>query len=239
MMIKKLLITALMLLLAGTAAAQDTEPTLVENFSNCHQFGIRLGGWANLGGLPPETLYSPISTEILETKLSNANIYFEAFFGYRLNQQLMLELSMGISNRGSVTLTNGYSTNVGNVIIYPILLQMKLYPLSTTASRLQPYVFGGGGLYYGRRSTQISSSGFVSDLDYESKTVFHYTFGGGIDLPLANSFAFDFNVKYMPVTFTKQFVALEDYKGLSITIGFKYLQSFKKKDKRERPGKYR
>jgi outer membrane protein W len=213
--------------LISSVSAQDSQPGLVERFSHSHQIGIRLGGWANLGGLPPETLYSSITTAVLETKISNANIYFEGFFGYRLNQQLMLELSMGISNRGSVTLTNYGSTNVGSVIIYPILLQMKLYPLSTTASRLQPYFFGGGGLYYGRRSTQISSSGYVGDLDYESETVFHYTFGGGIDLPLGKSIAADLNVKYMPVTFTKQFVALEDYKGLSITIGIKYLYAFK------------
>ena len=227
MITKRMIILAFVLLWGASVSAQDSEPGLIERFSNTHQFGIRLGGWANMGGLPPDTLYSSISTAVLETKLSGANIYFEGFFGYRLNQQLMLELSLGISNRGSVTLTNAGSTNVGSVIIYPILLQMKLYPLSTTASRIQPYFFAGGGLYYGRRSTQISSSGFVSDLDYESESEFHYTFGGGIDLPLGPSIAADLNVKYMPITFSKKFVALEDYKGISITIGIKYLYSFK------------
>jgi len=217
--------------------AISQELGLVEKFSKSNQLGLRLGAWSNLGELPPTLLpnYGNSSAD-LETKFSDANFYFESFFGYRLNEQLMLELSLGISNRGSVTLSQFGSTEVGSVIIYPILVQMKLYLLSMTDLRFQPYVFGGGGMYYGRRSTQISSSGYIFTNSTESKTDFHYAFGGGFDWPLSKSFAMDLNIKYMPITFSKSFVAINDYRGIGITVGFKYLYSFKKgdKDRKER-----
>lgn len=189
---------------------------------------MRLGAWANLGGLPPDTLFNPSTNSIMATELTNSNFYFEGFFGYRLNEQLMLELSLGISNRGSVTLSQDGSTEVGNVIIYPVLLQMKLYLLSMTDLRIQPYVFGGGGMYHGRRSTQVSSSGYVYQNSQESETDFHYSFGGGLDWPISKSVSADLNVKYMPIMFSKTFVAINDYKGIGITLGIKYLYSFNK-----------
>lgn len=231
MMIKRLaLFSTLILLLVSANNAQCDQPGLVEKFSKSHQLGMRLGAWTNLGALPPDTLFNPSTNSIMATKLTNANFYFEGFFGYRFNEQLMLELSLGISNRGSVTLSQNGSTEVGNVIIYPVLLQMKLYLLSMTDLRVQPYVFGGGGMYYGRRSTQVSSSGYIYLDSQESETDFHYSFGGGIDLPLSRSLSADLNVKYMPIMFSKTFVAINDYKGIGITLGIKYLYSFDKKE---------
>jgi len=208
--------------------AQGAEDDVASHFSKSHQVGMRFGAWTNLGDLPPALLINQSNTATLETNIGKSNIYFEGFFGYRFNQHMMLELSLGISNRGSVTLTEFGTTNVGNVIIYPILLQLKLYPLSSTGSRLQPYFFGGGGVYYGRRSTQISSSGFLTNLDQESETDFQYSLGGGIDLPLGRSFGLDLHVKYMPIYFSNSFVAINEYDGVSITVGVKYLYSFKK-----------
>ena len=216
--------------------AQCDDLGLVAKFSKSHQLGVRLGAWSNLGELPPGLLTDPNNSATLETNLSDNNFYFEGFFGYRLNEQLMLELSAGISNRGSVTLSQNNSTNVGNVVIYPMLLQMKFYLLSMTDIRVQPYVFGGGGLYYGRRSTQVSSSGYVYLDDRESEADIHYSFGGGMDWPLSRSLSADLNIKYMPIMFNKTFVAINDYKGIGITLGIKYLYSFKRGEgsKRER-----
>src|SRR5574341_1879746 len=153
--IRSVLLSVLLFIFALVGVGQCDELDLVEKFSKSHQLGMRLGAWANLGGLPPDTLFNPSTNSIMATELTNSNFYFEGFFGYRLNEQLMLELSLGISNRGSVTLSQNGSTEVGNVIIYPVLLQMKLYLLSMTDLGLQPYVFGGGGMYHGRRSTQV------------------------------------------------------------------------------------
>ncbi len=224
---KQLLSLFLSLVLFLPVSGQCDELGLVENFSKSHQLGARLGAWSNLGDLPPGILNNPNNSTILRTNISNNNFYFEGFFGYRINEQLMLELSMGISNRGSVTLSQNSSTNVGNVIIYPVLLQMKLYLLSMTDIRIQPYIFGGGGLYYGWRSTQVSSSGYIYMDDRESEAAFHYSFGGGFDWPLSKSLAAGLNIKYMPIMFTKTFLAINDYKGIGITLGIKYLYSFK------------
>jgi outer membrane protein W len=218
--------------LSFATVGHSDDSGLIEKFSQSHQAGLRLGAWSNLGDLPPQFISYTNSSAILETKLSDANFYFEGFFGYRLNEQLMIELSLGISNRGSVTLTQLGTTNVGNVIIYPILLQSKFYLLSMTDLRFQPYVFAGGGMYYGRRSTQVSSTGYVFNNDSESETDFHYSFGGGFDWPLSRSLSMDLNIKYMPITFSKSFVAINDYRGVGITLGIKYLYSFKKEDKK-------
>lgn len=225
---KRAILSLLILIMLFPNTGQCDDLGLVENFSKNHQLGMRLGGWANLGGLPPDTLFNPINNSVLTTKLGDGNFYLEGFFGYRLNEQLMLELSLGISNRGSVTLTQNNSTNVGNVIIYPVLVQMKVYLLSMTDIRVQPYMFAGGGLYYGRRSTQVSSSGILYTEDQESEADFHYSFGGGMDFPLGQDVAADLNIKYMPIMFSKTFVAINDYKGIGITLGIKYLYSFKK-----------
>lgn len=76
-------------------------------------------------------------------------------------------------------------------------------------------------MYYGSRSTQISTTGFLVRLD-ESGTDFYYSIGGGIDVPLANSLGLELNAKYMPINFSNSLIAIEKYDGLSITIGLKY-----------------
>ena len=90
-------------------------------------------------------------------------------------------------------------------------------------------------MYYGRRSTQISTTRFLVTRD-ESSTDFYYSVGGGIDVPLANSLGLELNAKYMPINFSKSLITIEKYDGLSITIGIKYLYN---KDGKTRKGRHR
>ena len=193
-------------------------------FSEKHQAGIRLGVWANNGETPTD------SAGIFETSFKDANFYFEGYFAYRLFSQAMLEFSLGIVNRGSVTFQEAGATNVGNVLVYPVLLQLKLYPLASLKAKLQPYLLAGGGLYYGRRSVQFTTSSdvYYYGLAEQSGTDFNYVLGGGLDWPIGATIGLEVGVKYMPIEFSKELQTIRDYDAVAFTVGVKYLYSSKK-----------
>ncbi len=232
----------LLLLLALTICTnsirgQTAETNLLDRFFKSHQLGVRMGVWANMGDIPPGLPFDQDSNFTLTSKITNSNFYFEGYFAYRISRLMMMELSFGMSNRGSFTLTESGTTNVGNLIIYPMLLQAKFYPFSVIRSRIQPYFTGGGGMYYGRRSTQISTTGFIFTRD-ETGTDFYYSIGGGIDMTLASSLGLELNAKYMPINFSNSLIEIEKYDGLSITIGLKYFY-IQNKDDNSRKGRHR
>ncbi len=207
----------------NTVHAQERTQDNQKLFNSMHQAGFRLGVWGNQGGSPPEV------DPLFETNFNDANFYFEGYFAYRLFPLAMLELSLGIVNRGSVTFIEGNTTNVGNVLVYPILLQLKFYPLSSMRPKFQPYLLAGGGLYYGRRSVQFTklSTAYIG-LKEQSGSNFSYVIGGGIDWPIGTSFGLEANVKYMPIKFSKGLQTVQDYDALAFTIGVKYLYLSKK-----------
>jgi outer membrane protein W len=212
----------------STTWGEDAElEKLFQRFNNSHQAGIRIGVWSNQGGSPPAVA----SDGSFETNFHDANFYFEGYFAVRLFTQAMLELSLGIVNRGSVTFIEGGVTNIGNVLVHPILVQFKFYPLSTFKARLQPYLVAGGGLYYGRRSVQFtrSSSIYYGGLSEQTGTSFNYTLGGGFDWLLGTTLGLEINVKYMSINFSKSLQTVRDYDALTFTIGIKYFYLPEKK----------
>lgn len=236
MMFKRIVFLLFALIIGTTSGwSQTAETDLLDRFFKSHQLGARMGVWANMGDIPPSLLVDQNNNATLASKITNSNFYFEAYFAYRISPLIMMEMSFGMSNRGSVTLTESGTTNIGNLILYPLLVQAKFYPFSIIHSRFQPYFTGGGGMYYGRRSTQISTTRFLVTRD-ESSTDFYYSVGGGIDVPLANSLGLELNAKYMPINFSKSLITIEKYDGLSITIGIKYLYN---KDGKTRKGRHR
>ncbi len=234
-MYKHLAIVVFMGVIAPAVASQGAEPDSAaaeRGFFNTHQVGIRLGGWANLGDMPPERDTAD-AEEIFETNFHDASFYFEGYYAHRFTRALMGEFSVGIVNRGSVTFRVEDRDNVGNVILYTVLLQAKLYPLASTGWTVQPYVTGGGGLFYGRRSVQFTSSTdyyYYPELDEESATDFNYAVGGGFDWPIASQIGLDFNIKYLPIEFGDPLMTIEDYGALAISIGVKYLYSGSSKE---------
>lgn len=208
----------------GTAQAQQADGDRQLLFNEKHQAGIRLGVWANNGESPTD------SVGISETNFKAACFYFEGYFAYRLAPPAMLELSFGIVNRGSVTFKEAGATNVGNVLVHPILLQLKLYPLASLAAKIQPYLLAGGGLYYGRRSLQFTTSSevYYFGLAEQSGTDFNYVLGGGIDWPIGATISLEAGVKYMPIEFPKGLQTIRDYDAVAYTVGVKYLYSSKK-----------
>jgi hypothetical protein len=205
---------------ASVRAAEEAGPE--DTFRYKHQLGVRLGTWINQGDSPPEA----DTAGIFKTGISDANFYFEGFYAHRLHPLLMGEFSLGIVNRGTVTFRVSDRENIGNLLLYSILLNVKFYPFGGLDWRVQPYLTGGGGLYYGRRSVQFSSSDaiyYYPGLDEQSATDWNYSVGGGFDYPIADQVGLEFNAKYMPIKFGNPLMTVDDYGALAFSVGVKYL----------------
>ncbi|UCE23702.1 MAG: hypothetical protein JSU74_10430, partial [Candidatus Zixiibacteriota bacterium] len=118
-MVRNLLVAFIMLsVFAGSTIAQDTDEETFSPYNSRHQIGGRLGTWVNAGEDPPELLVSIDEFSRLETNISSVNVYFEGYFGYNLFPQTFIEFSVGVVNRGSVTVQEGAFTDIGNLLIY-------------------------------------------------------------------------------------------------------------------------
>lgn len=215
-----------MALCAGSLLAQDTT-SIPGHLKNKHQFGLRLGGWVNTGELPPARQIDESGIE-LETSINDGSFYLEFFGAYSISPGLVGELSLGIVNRGSVNVYEpGYGSDIGNLLIYPILAQLRFYPFSDRGT-IHPFVGAGGGIYYGRQDVQFVSS-LTYDYDYydfdgESEVDFSYVLSAGTDITLSNNIALEAGMRYMPVEFSDRLVTIQDYKAYTITVGVKWLQ---------------
>ena len=138
-MARHLLTTVALLLIAIPAVlaqvpAQETDEDTYPTIERKHQVGIRLGGWINAGDDIPEFAVDTTSLAILETSIKCGSFYFEAYGAYAVLPSTFLELSIGIVNRGSVTIQDGQFQDIGNLVLYPILLQLKWYPFAPLRS---------------------------------------------------------------------------------------------------------
>ncbi len=218
----------ILFLVAGMAVTgvAGTDSRTQISFNDQHQLGMRLGVWANQGGTVPEWLSS--SEFAMETKINDASFYFEGYFGYRWWSQAVVEFSLGIVNRGTVTLSDATGTDVGNLMVYPLLIHMKWYPLAPINRRFQPYLAVGGGLYYGRRSVQLTTSSYYyydNSLNEQSETDFNYALSAGIDWPVSSSIGLEMNVRYSPIYFSNSLLTVRDYDAVMVTVGVKYLRA--------------
>jgi opacity protein-like surface antigen len=224
-------VLALVALLSLPALAIDQEPDKITVYQKSHQAGIRLGAWANQGDTPADSvgIGSPADPFYFYylTDFTSGNAYLEGFFAYRISPYFAGEFSAGIVSRGDVTLQDEalQQTSFGSMVIYPLLLKARFYPLGASHTSLHPYLMAGGGLYYGKHDVQIiaNPSGLTADLDQSSETVFSYVLGGGIDWPVASVVALELNAQYMPIEFSKNLVGVKDYSSFTITVGVKYL----------------
>jgi len=220
---------------AAQLRADRTNEDLSRVFNQRHQAGIRIGVWSNRGDTPGQNLPSGISTAGEE--FNDANFYFEGLLGLRISTALVAELSVGIVNRGEAILQDGNTNYIGNLIVYPILAKLKLYPLSGSTPKLHPYLLLGGGVYHARHDIQFATGGtasFLPFLEEDSETSLGFVIGGGVDMPLASVIALEINAQYMPIKQSTALIGVDDWSSLTITVGVKYLyKSEDRKDKRD------
>lgn len=214
------------------AQEQEQKKSSIPEFSRRHQAGGRIGAWVNLGDTPPSSISD--SGVLFTSNINSANIYGELFVGFRLIPHLMLELAVGTVNRGTVAIYDSTSDEdfVGNLYINPVLAQLRIYPFASIASKIQPWVSGGGGLYVGRRNVQFVDLGesygsYYGDFTDATQTNFGYVLGGGFDWILGRSVALEASTRWMPISFDESLALVDSYDALSITVGIKYLFEIK------------
>ncbi len=193
------------------------------NFNTKNQIGIRLGVWSNSGDIPPSEILTEAST--IQTKINDANFYFEGYYGHRFSSLLVGEIALGIVNRGTVTINDNLTSqnDIGNLMVYPILAQLKFYPISNFNTTVKPYLVAGGGMYYARQSVQFSTSYYEPFRNEKSEVDFNYVVGGGFDYAFSENIGFEINAKYFPITFSKPLLEVNNYSAMTITIGIKYI----------------
>lgn len=211
--------TAIVVLSLSPGRAEEPRDTTQLLFNRQHQAGIRLGVWSNQGESPPET----DSARTFETSISDENFHLEGFYAHRLWSFLMLEGSLGLVNRGSVTFREEGADNVGNMLVYSILVHLKFYPLSGLETKLQPYITTGGGIFYGRRSVQFTTNVFYTGFGEQSETDLNYALGGGVDYPIGTTIGLEAGVRYMSISFSEPLLTVRDYDALAFFVGVKYL----------------
>lgn len=218
-----------MVLLAATlpisALAQDNgdKPpvTKMDWHRISHQVGGRLGIWSHIGEDSP----TEDETGNFRADFSDQTFYLEGFVGLRISPLLFGEFSLGVVDRGDVTIQEGIDQRIGSLLITSFLLHARLYPIPNGIGNFVPWVSVGGGLYYGRRNVTFTTLGspYWDNLDQESRTALAYSVGAGTDLVLASTIALETQVRWMPVEFSENLALTEDYRGLAFTIGIKYL----------------
>jgi outer membrane protein W len=219
-------VLAIAILIAATTAARAQQADSSHHFFYKHQAGVRLGVWANQGGSPPDSgavMSGGDRTGTFITNINDAAAYFEGFFGYRLNRYWMLQISVGTVNRGSVTITDSVRSDVGNLTIYPVIGQIKLYPFPGSRLKFHPYVAAGGGMYIGRRGVQFTNAWYNTNWEEETELAFNFVAGAGADWPLTQKLGLETQVSYMPISFSDKLLTIKDYDAIAVTIGIKYL----------------
>ena len=223
---KKLIALSLFcIFLLSSYSFAETEITLLS--SKKHQVGVRLGTWSNNGGTHPETAVDSSSippTDSLIMSIQDVNFFLEGYYAYNLLSNFYTEISLGMVNRGNIQFLHGNLQDFSNILIYPVLLQVKYYPFLSSSNKFQPFVGAGGGLYFGKQDIQFTNDIYAQyyQIQGESETDFNYTLTGGFDWKFNNTFSLDFQTKYMPITFSDYFIGVKDYSATTITIGFKY-----------------
>jgi len=218
-------LTALVTVIAASASVEAQRE--IPGFSQRNQAGVRLGVWAGQGDDAPERgdlFVDGEATGTFETSISSSAFYFEAFYGHQLGSGFMGEVSLGMVNRGSVTLQEGSAQDIGNMMVYGLQISTKYYPDFLKGGSIFPYLQAGGGVYIGHRTVQFTNAGF-SYSNWEEETGFtaNYVVGAGADISLATNIGMDITAKYVPIKFSKALVTIKDFSTVTVTVGVKYL----------------
>ncbi len=186
-------------------------------FGNNHFVGGRFGAW---------TMTTDASVLDSLTDFSNGALFAEFFYAHRIAPFISGEFTFGIFSQGDLEYNTATEISTGATKLYPVFISAKLYPLSKYENiSLWPYVRIGGGLVYGTRDF---TSNYIGDpINYsveESEAKITYTWGFGIDWPIADQIGLNIDFKTTPVKFKDDSLAgLNDYSGWSLTVGVGYI----------------
>lgn len=205
------------LVLSANLYAVEKSPS---GFGNSHFLGGRFGAWVMTTN---EDFVDSLSN------FSSSALYAEFFYSHRISPFLSGEFSIGIFSQGDLEYDNDAGIIAGAAKMYPFLLSAKLYPFAKYMnSSLWPYLRIGGGIVYGTRDFTSNYSGDpINSYIEESGTKITYTWGFGIDWPIADQIGLNIDFKNTPVKFGKPLAGLKEYSGWSLTFGVGYIMRSK------------
>jgi len=198
---------------ANLFAVEKKQPS---RFGNSHVVGGRFGAWT-----------MTTNEDFLDslTDFSSSVLYAEFFYAHRIAPFLATEFSIGIFSQGDMEYDSDAGVTSGAVKMYPFFLSAKFYPFSKFENfSLWPYLRVGGGLVYGTRDfTSVYYNDPANYYVEESGTKITYTWGFGIDWPVADQIGLNIDFKNTPVKFGEALAGLKDFSGWSLTFGVGYI----------------
>ncbi len=185
-------------------------------FGNSHFVGGRFGAWVM-------TTDEDVIDDL--TDFSSSSLYAEFFYDHRFAAFLAAEASIGIFSQGDLQYNTNTGISTSAAKLYPFIISAKLYPFSKYKGfSLWPYLRLGGGLVHGTRDQSSIYSGHPANYYIEeSQTKITYTWGIGIDWPIADQIGLNIDYKNTPVKFGNHLAGLKEYSGWSLTFGIGYM----------------
>jgi len=179
--------------------------------------GLRVGSWQVAG------LTTAPSGEASETPA------FEGWFQKGFDLHIAMENTIGFWQRKESSFQPGSfgpETTVENEsYLVPTLTSLKLYPMTTPASRVEPYLSAGVGVVLGFFTGNVSGSDptLVPSEGSKINTGLGIQTGGGIDLNSGGMFGLTMGGRYQWASFRQdEGGSLRLYKGPSMNIGLTY-----------------
>ncbi|HHI02589.1 MAG TPA: hypothetical protein ENL22_03605 [candidate division Zixibacteria bacterium] len=199
--------------LSSNLCAIDKKQT---GFGNSHFLGGHFGAWV-----------MTTDEDFLDslTDFSSSALYADFFYAHRVAPFLSVEFSIGIFSQGDLEYDTESGITTSAVKLYPFFLSAKLYPLSKYENfALWPYLRLGGGIVHGTRDfTSIYYGDPANYYVEESQTKITYTWGFGIDWPIADQIGLSVDYRNTPIKFGKHLAGLKEYSGWSLTFGIGYI----------------
>jgi hypothetical protein len=210
-------ITALTIPVRPLAAQDAQKPTTAEEKAKLARrgAGALLGSWA---------LVDNPATGSASTSDSPLAI---GYFRSGLDQHLAMETTVGIWKRDiTVPASGGLGGSSGgktSAILLPQLTSLRLYPFTTPADELEPYVTGGVGFTLGFQS-QSGSGGVLGGGGGGSGLMVGVggSGGAGVEWRFSNAFGLTAGAHYTYIQFFDDLAGERMYRGTGLTAGLTY-----------------
>lgn len=191
------------------------------DLKNLSYMGIRLG----VGHFSTD---SPDNEYINYNITADRNGFFsELFYNWQFMNELALDLSLGVINRGEFRWVVEEGNFFGSINVYPISIGIKARPFANMLSKhYQPYVAVGGSLCFGRA---VIEGGTVYDYRYyidspeKTRTDVGWWISTGFESFVSSTIMITSTFKYQGIKFSNTIGGYKDYTGYQIAFGVGYV----------------
>lgn len=205
---RKLLLLALLgLAAAPVLSAQERPESQVERQIRLARraAGVRVGVW-QVSGAEGDTTFK-------------RSPRLEVYFQRGLDEHIAIESSAGVW-WGSTTEVQGLTNEVETrTYVLPLMTALKLYPLTTRRSRIEPYVLGGIGFALGIADEGANAIGGGGT---SIATGFGFKGGTGIEYHVGTVFGIAAGARYEWVRYGEQLLGISTFKGVGFEGAITY-----------------